>query len=512
MLAKTYSAAVVGIDAFPVEVEVNVSKGGAQSLVSIVGLPDAAVKESRDRVRSALQSAGYPHPQGNTVINLAPADLKKEGAAFDLPIALVMLAASGAIDRQKLAITASVGELALDSAIRPVRGVLPIALRMREEKQIEALLVPAANAPEAALAAGDIPVFPLNTLQDAVDYFQGKPPLPYQAVIDTDESYDLRQPDFGEIKGQAQAKRAMEIVAAGSHNSLLAGPPGTGKSLTASCLPGILPPMTLEETLETSRIHSVLGLLEPGRPLVNRRPFVAPHHTASDVGLIGGGKNPAPGDISKAHNGVLFLDEFPEFKRHVLEVLRQPLESGNISISRANGNCVFPAKFILIAAMNPCPCGRGEYDLGCTCKAVEKQRYQKKISGPLLDRIDLHVEVRQLTHDELLKAPDGESSAVIRERVITARKIQQERFRARPFHANAHMTGRDLQQHCRLSASSQALLRQAITRLKLSPRAYDRILKVARTIADLAGATEIGDNHLFEAISYRNYDRSNSNV
>ncbi len=509
MLAKTYSAAVVGIDAFPVEVEINTTKGSAQSFVSIVGLPDAAVKESRDRVRSALQSAGYPHPQGNTVINLAPADLKKEGAAFDLPIAMTMLASSGIIDKERLAVTAMVGELALDGSIRPIRGALPIALRMREEHGIEALLVPAANAPEAALASGDVPVFPVSLLQDAIDYFQGKSMLPFQAAIVDAEASDTRVPDFRDVKGQVLAKRALEIAAAGAHHVILCGPPGTGKSLCSSCLPGILPPMTLEETLETSRIHSVLGLLEPGKPLVNRRPFIAPHHTASDVGLIGGGKNPAPGDISKAHNGVLFLDELPEFKRNVLEVLRQPLESGNVAISRANGSCVFPAKFILIAAMNPCPCGRGEYDLGCTCKIAEKQRYQKKISGPLLDRIDLHVEVRQLTQDELLKAPDGEPSATIRERVIAARNIQHERFRGQHFTTNAQMAGRHLQQHCQLSQSSQLLLRQAIGRFKLSPRAYDRILKVARTIADLAASPEIRDEHLFEAISYRNAERVN---
>lgn len=503
MLAKTYSAAVVGIDAFPVEVEISTAKGGAQSFVSIVGLPDAAVKESRDRVRSALQSAGYPHPQGNTVVNLAPADLKKEGAAFDLPIAMTMLASSGIIERERLAVTAMVGELALDGAVRPVRGALPVALRMREERRIEALLVPTANAPEAALAAGNIPVFPIGSLQDAVDYFQGKPVPPFQTAIVDDEPIDSGIPDFRDVKGQVLAKRAMEIAAAGGHNALLVGPPGTGKSLTSSCLPGILPPMTLEETLETSRIHSVLGLLEPGKPLVNRRPFIAPHHTASDVGLIGGGKNPAPGDISKAHNGVLFLDELPEFKRNVLEVLRQPLESGTVAISRANGSCVFPAKFILIAAMNPCPCGRGEYDLGCTCKIAEKQRYQKKISGPLLDRIDLHVEVRQLTQDELLKAPDGEPSAVIRERVIAARAIQSERFKGQHFNVNARMAGRHLQQYCQLPPNGQVLLRQAITRFKLSPRAYDRILKVARTIADLSNSPDIREEHLFEAVSYR---------
>lgn len=420
MLAKTYSAAVVGIDAFPVEVEIHADRKGANSpsAVSIVGLPDAAVKESRDRVRSALQSSGCPLLQGTTVINLAPADLRKEGAAFDLPIALVMLAAAGEIDGAKLAGAAVVGELALDGTVRPVRGVLSIALRMREEKQVGALLVPAANAQEAALVSGRIPVFPV-----------------------------------------------------------------------------------------TSRIHSVLGLLEPGKPLVNRRPFVAPHHTASDVGLIGGGKNPTPGEISRAHNGVLFLDELPEFKRNVLEVLRQPLETGSVSISRANGSCTFPAKFILIAAMNPCPCGRGDYELGCTCKPDEKRRYRKKISGPLLDRIDLHVEVRQLTQEELLKSPDGESSAAIRERVIAARRIQEERFRDRNFHANGQMTGRDLQKHCRIAPAGQLLLRQAIARFKLSPRAYDRILKVARTIADLAQSESIQESHLFEAIGYRGSER-----
>ena len=509
MLAKTYSAAVVGIDAFPVEVEIHADRKGANSpsAVSIVGLPDAAVKESRDRVRSALQSSGCPLLQGTTVINLAPADLRKEGAAFDLPIALVMLAAAGEIDGAKLAGAAVVGELALDGTVRPVRGVLSIALRMREEKQVGARLVPAANAQEAALASGRIPVFPVGTLRDAADFFQGKPMLPCRTAVADGTAGDGNLPDFSEVKGQVMARRAMEIAAAGSHNVLMSGPPGTGKSLISSCLPGILPPMTLEETLETSRIHSVLGLLEPGKPLVNRRPFVAPHHTASDVGLIGGGKNPTPGEISRAHNGVLFLDELPEFKRNVLEVLRQPLETGSVSISRANGSCTFPAKFILIAAMNPCPCGRGDYELGCTCKPDEKRRYRKKISGPLLDRIDLHVEVCQLTQEELLKSPDGESSAAIRERVIAARRIQEERFRDRNFHANGQMTGRDLQKHCRIAPAGQLLLRQAIARFKLSPRAYDRILKVARTIADLAQSESIQESHLFEAIGYRGSER-----
>lgn len=505
MLGKTYSAALVGIDAFPVEVEIHAvrNNANAQSFVSIVGLPDAAVKESRDRVRAALQSSGCPPLRGETVINLAPADLRKEGASFDLPIALVMLAAAGKIDGNALANTAVVGELALDGTVRPVRGVLSVALKMREESQISALLVPAANAQEAALASGRIPVYPVHSLQEAAEFFQGKPILPCQSSVEEGAAVDGTLPDFCEVKGQVMAKRAMEIAAAGSHNALLCGPPGTGKSLLASCLPGILPPMTLEETLETSRIHSVLGLLEPGRPLVSRRPFVAPHHTASDAGLIGGGKNPAPGEISRAHNGVLFLDELPEFKRSVLEVLRQPLETGCVSISRANGSCCFPAKFILIAAMNPCPCGRGDYELGCTCKPDEKRRYQKKISGPLLDRIDLYMEVRQLSQEELLHSPEGEPSASIRERVVAARRIQEERFRARNFHSNGQMTGRELAKYCRISHGGELLLRQAITRFKLSARAYDRILKVARTIADLNCSESIQEEHLFEAISYR---------
>ncbi len=508
MLAKTYSAAVVGIDAYPVEVEINATKAGEQSIVSIVGLADTAVKESRDRVKSALLSSGYKHPQGTTVVNLAPADLRKEGTAFDLPIALLMLAASGIIDRERLAETAMLGELALDGTVRSVRGVLPVVLRMRKEKQVRALLVPEPNAAEAALAAGDLPVFPVGRLQDAVDYFSGKPLLPYRAEALSEGETHARMPDFADVKGQSLAKRALEIAAAGSHNVLMIGPPGTGKTLLSSCLPGILPAMTLEETLETSRIHSVLGLLEPGRPLVNRRPFVSPHHTASDIGLIGGGKTPTPGTISRAHNGVLFLDELPEFKRSVLEVLRQPLESGQVSISRAGGNCTFPAKFLLVAAMNPCPCGMvGAH--GCRCKPNEIRKYRGKISGPLLDRIDLHVEVSRLTEDELIKAPPGEPSASIRERVIAARQIQAKRFYDFGIYCNAHMAPRELRHFCKIDSKSEVLLRHAIQRFDLSPRAYDRILKVARTIADLAASPEISENHLYEAISYRNYDRSN---
>ncbi|MFA7229852.1 MAG: YifB family Mg chelatase-like AAA ATPase [Victivallaceae bacterium] len=509
MLAKTFSAAVIGIDAFPVEVEIHATGCGEQTIVSIVGLPDTAVKESRDRVRSALHSSGYAHPHGSTLINLAPADLKKEGAAFDLPIALGMLAASGKVDRQRLARTAIIGELALDGTVRPVKGALPIAIKMRSMEGIDALVVPFNNAEEAALAAMGFPVYPVSNLREAVAYFNEGGMLPYTADL---QSYvlhhEVRMPDLAEVKGQNAARRAMEIAAAGGHNSLMVGPPGTGKSMIAGRLPGILPPMSLEETLETSRIHSVLGMLSSGKPLLNRRPFRAPHHTISDVGLIGGGKNPSPGEISLAHNGVLFLDELPEFKRNVLEVLRQPLENGKVNVSRAAGSFTFPANFMLVAAMNPCPCGMQNPELGCRCKPDEKRRYRRKISGPLLDRIDLHIEVPHLTEDELLAAPSGESSAVVLERVVAARQIQIERFRGLGFYCNAHMSGQDLQNFCGLTSSSQLLLRHAVSSFKLSPRAYDRILKVARTIADLAAAPDVRDEHLFEAINYRSFDRS----
>ncbi|MEI8248812.1 MAG: YifB family Mg chelatase-like AAA ATPase, partial [Lentisphaerota bacterium] len=502
MLAKTFSAAVIGIDAYMVEVEVNATGSGEQDLVSIVGLPDTAIKESRDRVRSALHSTGFPHPHGSTLVNLAPADLKKEGAAFDLAIALGMLAATGYIDRAKLAKTAIIGELALDGSVRAVRGALPVAVKVSAEPGLEALLTPHYNAEEAALAAGGFPVYPVGSLREAVDYFKGGL-LPYKADLQSYIRADNgRDPDFAEVKGQAMARRALEIAAAGGHNSLMIGPPGTGKSMIAARLAGILPHMTLEETLETSRIHSVLGLLSSGQPLLNRRPFRSPHHTISDIGLIGGGKNPSPGEISMAHNGVLFLDELPEFKRNVLEVLRQPLESGMVNVARAAGSFTFPAKFMLVAAMNPCPCGRLNPVIGCRCKPNEVRKYRGKISGPLLDRIDLHVEVPHLSQEELLAAPSGEPSAKILERVKAARAVQSERFSGFGFYCNAHMTSKDLPHYCRIGTGAQMMLRHAITNFHLSPRAYDRILKVARTIADLAQAPDIDEAHLFEAINY----------
>jgi len=510
MISKVYSAAVIGIDAWTVEIEAEVSSSsgipGRDGMVSIVGLPDAAVKESRDRIYPAFTSSGFIPPRGSAVVNLAPAGLRKEGAAFDLGIALGLLASSGALDPAKLAAYAALGELALDGSLRPVRGALPLADRLASEKNLAGLLVPGPNAREAALASGDrLPVFPVSSLREAVAVVSGETkPVPFRASLsEYIAGHKGHEPDFDEVKGQPLARRALEIAAAGGHNIIMIGSPGTGKSMLAMRLPGILPPMTVAETIETSRIHSVLGLLSSGEPILNCRPFRAPHHTISDAGLIGGGHDPHPGEISLAHNGVLFLDELPEFKRSVLEVLRQPLENGFITISRASGSCTFPARFILCAAMNPCPCGMGDPELGCTCKIDEKRRYQKKISGPLLDRIDLQVDVRQLSQEELLRAPDGEPSAAIRRRVAIARKIQEHRYASSGFFCNAQLDSRNLRKFCAIPPAGENMLRNAISRFQLSPRAFDRILKVARTIADLAGKQNISEEHLFEALTYR---------
>ncbi|OWK47128.1 YifB family Mg chelatase-like AAA ATPase [Fimbriiglobus ruber] len=506
MLAKLKTFGLLGIDAKPVDVEVDTAPGMAKTI--LVGLPELAVRESVHRIERALANLGYERPKGRTIVNLAPADLKKDAGAFDLPIAMGMLVATRQILPEQANDCAIVGELALDGSVRPVKGCLSVAMAARDHG-LKRMIVPAANAREAAVVS-ELSVYGVTSLSEAVGLLSGQVDLDPIAVTLDDlagqlNKYDV---DFSDVRGQEYAKRALVVAASGSHNVLMIGSPGSGKTMLARRLSTILPPLAPEESLETTRIYSALGHLKPGESLLSTRPFRSPHHTISDAGMVGGGSVPAPGEISLAHHGVLFLDELPEFNRKSLEVLRQPLEEGNVTISRALHSVTFPAQFVLVASMNPCPCGYlGDAKRECKCAPMQIEKYHSRLSGPLLDRIDMHLEVPAVPFEELSGGKDGTSSAVMRDQVLASRKIQAARFGDRGLVVNGRMNSRQIRKFCPLSQEGQGLLKAAMEDLGLSARAHDRILRVARTIADLDSSEVIAPNHVAEAIGYRTLDR-----